>query len=92
MVEPEKKPVKPPREEATIKEQRLRNKSGKIAGIVMIFGGVAWIVGDFIFQQFFIYPIFLIVVGIIAFVKSGQPPKSRRIKKITHNVLDEDEL
>lgn len=69
-------------------EQKMLN-SGMIGGILMIVGGVVWIVAGLAVNRIFFYPIFLIIAGIIATVKGAAKKAKEMQKPDTSHILDD---
>lgn len=63
--------------------------SGILGGILMVAGGIIWIIVGLAVNRIFFYPFFLIIAGIVVIIK-GLAQKANEIQKPdTSNILDD---
>lgn len=62
---------------------------GFIGGLLMLIGGIVWIVVGLAINRIFFYPIFLIIAGIVSMTKAGNQKVQEMKKPDKSEILDD---
>lgn len=69
-------------------EAKMLN-SGLWGGILMIVGGIVWLIVGLAINRIFFYPFFLIIAGIVVLVKAANKQVKKTQRRNTSDVLDD---